>query len=113
MLDPPDAGDTVKCVLCDFSRAASELEDIEIVRRSGSEAFRRMGIESLPAPGATDALDELADKAGDSLATVNEECPKCNHVGLRFYTMQLRSVDEGATVFYSCPECKHRFSTNN
>ena len=113
LLDAPNAEDMVACAVCDFSRDVAELENIEIVRRSGPEAFRRMGIESLPAPGAHDALEELAEKAQDALATVNEECPKCGHIGLKFYTMQLRSVDEGATVFYSCPECKHRFSTNN
>jgi DNA-directed RNA polymerase I subunit RPA12 len=27
--------------------------------------------------------------------------------------MQLRSVDEGSTVFYECVKCSHKFSQNN
>ena len=46
-------------------------------------------------------------------ATVDEKCPKCKHKGLNFYTMQLRSADEGQTVFYECPKCSHTFSQNN
>ena len=45
--------------------------------------------------------------------TIEEPCPKCGHGELLFYTMQLRSVDEGATVFYECPKCAHRYSQNN
>ena len=42
-----------------------------------------------------------------------EGCPACGHGILEFYTMQMRSVDEGQTVFYECLECGHRFSQNN
>jgi hypothetical protein len=30
----------------------------------------------------------------------DESCPKCSKQGLSYYTMQLRSADEGSTVFY-------------
>ena len=46
-------------------------------------------------------------------ATVEEECPACGHMELEFYTMQMRSVDEGQTVFYECLKCGHKFSQNN
>lgn len=45
-------------------------------------------------------------------ATVQEACPKCKHPELQYYTMQLRSADEGQTVFYECARCGHTFSTN-
>lgn len=46
-------------------------------------------------------------------ATVEEPCPKCKHPILEYYTMQLRSADEGQTVFYECRKCDYRYSTNN
>ncbi|KAJ1497807.1 DNA-directed RNA polymerase I core subunit rpa12 [Coelomomyces lativittatus] len=46
-------------------------------------------------------------------ATINEKCPKCLNPQMNFHTLQLRSVDEGQTVFYSCEKCGHTFSLNN
>ncbi|KAL1955287.1 hypothetical protein VTO42DRAFT_8819 [Malbranchea cinnamomea] len=45
-------------------------------------------------------------------AIAQETCPMCGRPEMRYYTLQLRSADEGSTVFYSC-ECGHKFSTNN
>ena len=46
-------------------------------------------------------------------ATIEEPCIKCSHPIVGYYTVQLRSVDEGQTVFYECPNCKHTWSINN
>ena len=45
--------------------------------------------------------------------SVDEECPKCGNPIVEFYTMQMRSVDEGQTVFYECPKCGYTWSQNN
>lgn len=36
---------------------------------------------------------------------MDEECPRCKNPQMSFYTLQLRSVDEGSTVFYKCLKC--------
>jgi DNA-directed RNA polymerase I subunit RPA12 len=43
---------------------------------------------------------------------VDQTCPKCDHPEMEFYTMQLRSADEGQTVFYECPKCAHKYNQN-
>ena len=47
-------------------------------------------------------------------SVINEPCPNesCNSTFLEFYTRQMRSVDEGQTVFYECKQCGHTFSTD-
>ena len=46
-------------------------------------------------------------------AVVDEPCPECQHPQAKFYTLQLRSVDEGSTVFYECLGCKHKWNQDN
>ena len=46
-------------------------------------------------------------------ATIKEKCPGCGNDEMNFHTLQLRSADEGTTVFYDCPKCGYRFSQNN
>ena len=45
---------------------------------------------------------------------VEEDCPvkECDSKKLYFRTAQLRSVDEGQTVFYECVKCGHTFSVH-
>ena len=40
-------------------------------------------------------------------ATIQMTCPECGRPEVRYYTLQLRSADEGSTVFYTC-ECGYK-----
>lgn len=37
---------------------------------------------------------------------VERSCPKCGNDKMSYATLQLRSADEGQTVFYTCTNCK-------
>ncbi|ALC47818.1 RpI12 [Drosophila busckii] len=37
---------------------------------------------------------------------VERKCPKCGHEKMSYATLQLRSADEGQTVFFTCLKCK-------
>ena len=58
------------------------------------------------------AVRRAGGKADAKRAVVKEECPKCKNDTMEYYTAQLRSADEGQTVFYNCLKCSHTFSVN-
>lgn len=43
---------------------------------------------------------------GDDGPIVERLCPKCGNDQMSYATLQLRSADEGQTVFYTCTNCK-------
>lgn len=101
ILDPPSISSDVECTFCPFKCPFSEMSTGEVITTSAPTAR----------PGWIDVDKE--DEIMEKHATIEEPCPKCGHHELFFYTMQLRSVDEGSTVFYECPKCAHKFSQNN
>ncbi|KAK9510363.1 hypothetical protein O3M35_005164 [Rhynocoris fuscipes] len=44
---------------------------------------------------------------------VERKCPKCGNDKMSYATLQLRSADEGQTVFYTCTNCKHKETENS
>lgn len=40
---------------------------------------------------------------------VERKCPQCQNDKMSYATLQLRSADEGQTVFYTCTKCKYVF----
>ncbi|KAF3331867.1 DNA-directed RNA polymerase I subunit RPA12-like protein [Carex littledalei] len=96
------SSDFACCPLCGFKRSASDnfLLFVQDIRRE-------LKIEPFVILESAPKQDETVQRA-----IVNESCPKCNHPQLEYYTKQLRSADEGQTVFYECPECRYKFSHN-
>ncbi|KAK3233529.1 hypothetical protein CYMTET_56190 [Cymbomonas tetramitiformis] len=96
------------CGTCPFQKSATDLSHVQIRSESlPGDWLVRYGIEPLRA-----AADQQT-QAKRKRAKVAQSCPNCNHHELEYYTMQLRSADEGATVFYECLKCGHRYSQNN
>lgn len=42
-------------------------------------------------------------------SVIDHPCEKCGREQVRYYTQQLRSADEGTTVFYEC-DCGHKYA---
>ena len=58
-------------------------------------------------------VQEVSEADMQTDATIKQTCEKCGCEEVRYYTQQLRSADEGTTVFYTCPQCSHKWNTNN
>jgi DNA-directed RNA polymerase I subunit RPA12 len=41
-------------------------------------------------------------------AVIQVTCPECGRKEVRYSAVQLRSADEGSTIFYSC-DCGHKY----
>lgn len=101
-------GPYINCTYCPYQIKFADLSIAEVLTRT----------PATPKPSWISDNEE-GKKTGDDVielekhAKIEEPCPKCSHPELYFYTMQLRSVDEGSTVFYECPKCAHKFSQNN
>lgn len=96
------AGEAARCDAGRLRRAP-DLAKLEVVTQSSEKPVQAWLKQEMGAQ----------EDQGRARAKVDEECPSCGHKGLYFYTMQLRSADEGSTVFYECDECGHKFSVNN
>ena len=53
------------------------------------------------------AIQTLTEADAQTAAKIRQTCPKCGRKEMTFTTAQLRSADEGTTVFYVC-KCGHR-----
>eukprot|EP00455_Lapot_gusevi_P003465 TRINITY_DN11416_c0_g1_i1.p1 TRINITY_DN11416_c0_g1~~TRINITY_DN11416_c0_g1_i1.p1 ORF type:complete len:146 (-),score=21.02 TRINITY_DN11416_c0_g1_i1:312-689(-) len=100
ILDAPDVRNQLNCVICRFTCDAGEFGRHELITQTKSSKAKNLVQKEID-------MDENVGRA-----VVNEICPKCGHDKMSFYTMQLRSADEGQTVFYACLKCAYKFSVN-
>jgi DNA-directed RNA polymerase I subunit RPA12 len=104
-------------VVCDVCSFRSTLDEIEqSLPHQTMPCIVTQPDRIRPTPDWAKSDEEQAhirSRATRTLATIAESCIKCNHPEVGYYTAQLRSVDEGQTVFYECPKCHHHWSTNN
>ena len=97
----------IKCPSCDYSCPITKF-DYQIVHRE-----KRMDV-SARQKMREQQMHENQGKGKESiLQEVEEPCPKCGEQRVSFYTKQLRSADEGSTVFYNCKKCGHQWNENN
>ena len=78
------------------SLTAVDTSSKTIITRSKPNAFPSL----LRSKRSTIKTLSADDAPQDSL--IDQTCPGCNAPQMRHYTMQLRSADEGTTVFFHC-----------
>lgn len=101
ILDLGNTVDYITCVVCKFQVAVSDIVHQE---KTYTVHFVSPGTYQTK---SKDDPAELGQMDND------RECSKCGNVGMSYTTMQLRSADEGQTVFYICPKCRHREVENS
>jgi DNA-directed RNA polymerase I subunit RPA12 len=95
---------------CDVCSYQSNLSDLSELPSRTTYSMAR----PTPIWAKSDAEQAAMQTSFDPVrATIEEPCVKCGHPEVGYYTVQLRSVDEGQTVFYECPNCKKTWSVNN
>ena len=66
-------------------------------------------ISTQPVPPSQAAKKE----EGEEGPVIDRKCPKCNSEKMSYAAIQLRSADEGQTVFFTCVKCKYKESENS
>jgi len=85
---PVLTSEDIRCRRCDASFSGSDKFQISV-----SKEFQRKEVyEDVKVKGAR----------------ISVVCPKCSNPEMMYNTAQLRSADEGQTVFYSCDACGYK-----
>jgi len=104
ILTLPSVGIIIYCKVCAAEMTLKDLMDKET---NYSIEFTPLGTYQSSQKKDKNDESELGQMDNE------RECSKCGNVGMSYTTMQLRSADEGQTVFYICPKCKHREVENS
>ncbi|KAL6637708.1 hypothetical protein ACP70R_025280 [Stipagrostis hirtigluma subsp. patula] len=103
-----DSVRSASCPLCGFKRKAKEIEGKETRYTVTAEDIRReLKLEPFVIIESAPKEDIILQRT-----VIDESCPKCSHPQLEYYSKQLRSADEGQTVFYECPNCRYKSVAN-
>ena len=106
-----DSSGAIACNVCPYMSNLDELHRVHDLPSSVTYSASR----ATPLWAKSDAEQQSLRQNTDepTRMTIQEPCIKCGTPEVNYYTVQLRSVDEGQTVFYECPSCKHTWSINN
>lgn len=64
----------------------------------------------------SDYIEEQQLKSAQSKTDgplVERRCPRCGNDTMSYASLQLRSADEGQTIFYTCTKCQFKETENS
>ncbi|XP_030003552.1 DNA-directed RNA polymerase I subunit RPA12 [Sphaeramia orbicularis] len=97
VLPLPGKHDVIRCPRCSFSIPVTEFSGQEI---RSTIIFNPVEQSSLSLEGMEDS--ELKGPV------IDRRCSRCNKEGMIYHTRQMRSADEGQTVFFTCIHCRYQ-----
>ncbi|XP_073475411.1 DNA-directed RNA polymerase I subunit RPA12 isoform X2 [Aquarana catesbeiana] len=95
VLPPPGIADTVTCPCCSHRTQVTDFMGKYV---QTSVMFNKLD---------TIALSNEAEETGAlNGPLIDRRCSRCGYEKMVYYTRQMRSADEGQTVFYTCVQCR-------
>ena len=94
----------VRCLAC---KNPVPIESFSAIETSYTIVFNKRE-DTKKKKKSGDEEDDAADGP-----TVERKCPKCGFEKMSYAALQLRSADEGQTVFFTCLKCKYKESENS
>ncbi|XP_061911047.1 DNA-directed RNA polymerase I subunit RPA12 [Entelurus aequoreus] len=88
---------TISCPRCSFSSPVSEFSNREIC---STVVFNQVNKSSVVLKSSEDS--EMKGPV------IDRRCSRCNKEGMIYHTRQMRSADEGQTVFFTCIHCRYQ-----
>ncbi|XP_056154701.1 DNA-directed RNA polymerase I subunit RPA12 [Lampris incognitus] len=97
VLPLPGRQDTVTCPRCGYCIPVVEIAAQEI---KATVVFNQLEQSSIAMQDEGDS-----DLKGP---VIDRRCSRCNKEGMVYHTRQMRSADEGQTVFFTCVHCRYQ-----
>lgn len=94
ILPLPGVQDVVRCPRCSFSIPVSEFSGLEVCSTVVFNPVEQLSLQD------SEMDSELQG------AKIDRRCSRCNKEGMIYHTRQMRSADEGQTVFFTCIHCR-------
>ncbi|KAL0075183.1 hypothetical protein J3Q64DRAFT_1763725 [Phycomyces blakesleeanus] len=97
--------DILLCNQCSFAYKTAGDESTKVVTTSSERAFQSK------LKNKRHLVQQSNQKEAEAM--IKEKCPSCGNDEMAYHTMQLRSADEGQTVFYNCKKCGYKYKLNS
>ncbi|KAK1804903.1 hypothetical protein P4O66_019272 [Electrophorus voltai] len=97
ILPVPLLKDDISCPRCSFKISVREFAGQVI---TSSVVFN-------PLDESSSAVESKKDSELSG-PVVDRRCSRCNKEGMVYHTRQMRSADEGQTVFFTCIHCRYQ-----